>query len=549
MRPVAQLSRFASRLVGSIAVLALAACGDSSPTDPRSSEPSENESPTASIVSPAANSTFTEDDTVVFEGEASDPEDGALSNSSVTWESNQDGRLGTGASVEVVGLSRGDHTVTLTATDSEGATSSDEISVTVEVSNRSPNVSIETPSDSSVFAEGDTVLLEGSATDPEEGALSGSSLVWESNSDGELGTGEAVEVSSLSVGDHTVTLTATDPEGAKTSDEVSITVEAPPTVSLGVKLPRPDLNFADSATIANGEAVMLAWSSTNDPTDCQASGNWSGDESVSGDTVRTAGLSGSANLEYILRCENSAGVDADTVYVDVGAPGQRHATSNRPDVSDKQKVRFFYVIPEGGQDRELDLGGGIESVFKAFQDTFEIHTGRRFRVDTYNDGYDITFVEAPINSDDNQSDRDEIRWELQDRGLYNRDEYFLVIFYDGENTGPSGGCCREAYINHLLSNEQRPKDPSTVGHELVHAHNIVDEDAPNEGPEDNPGHVTDHEDDLMDETSGEPFTDHFLVDYGCDDYYWDPGLARCADVPEPADDINLLSDSPVLIVQ
>lgn len=63
-----------------------------------------------------------------------------------------------------------------------------------------------------VFADTQLVFLDGLALDPEDGRIASTSLVWTSNRDGVLGSGEHLEVvaNTLSNGDHLVTLTATD---------------------------------------------------------------------------------------------------------------------------------------------------------------------------------------------------------------------------------------------------------------------------------------------------------------------------------------------------
>jgi hypothetical protein len=103
-------------LVLSVVVLA-AGCGDDT-----SSSPVANQPPAAAITSPENGAVFAEGDTVRFEGSGSDPEDGALTGTSLAWSSSLDGAIGTGASVSADDLSPGVHLVSLTATDSRGAT-------------------------------------------------------------------------------------------------------------------------------------------------------------------------------------------------------------------------------------------------------------------------------------------------------------------------------------------------------------------------------------------------------------------------------------------
>ena len=184
-----------------------------------------NQPPTASITSPTHGTTFSYGSPVAFQGTAVDPEDGALTGPSLAWTSNLDGGIGVGESFALNDLSVGYHTITLTATDSEGASASDSVTIRIRLPNQPPAATITSPSDGATFVQGDPVLFEAGVTDPEDGVLSGASLVWTSSLQGDIGTGEAFARNDLSVGTHTITLTATDSEGASASDSISIEIE------------------------------------------------------------------------------------------------------------------------------------------------------------------------------------------------------------------------------------------------------------------------------------------------------------------------------------
>jgi hypothetical protein len=85
--------------------------------------------PTVSITSPADPSTFDSGVTILFEGTASDFEDGDLT-ASLSWTSSIDGPIGTGGSISTI-LSDGSHTVTASVIDSGGNTGSASIGITV----------------------------------------------------------------------------------------------------------------------------------------------------------------------------------------------------------------------------------------------------------------------------------------------------------------------------------------------------------------------------------------------------------------------------------
>lgn len=191
-----------------------------------------NQPPSATIDQPVDGGSADAGTSVTFSGSATDPEDGALVGASLVWTSSLDGQIGTGESFFRADLSAGTHTVTLTATDGGGSTGTDQISFTV---NPGLAVTIEAPSETNgvpaAFQVGQTITFQGSADDPEDGPLSGGSLVWTSNVDGQIGTGTSFSRSDLSEGMHTVVLVATDSDGNSAEDTVLVNVNPPPDAS------------------------------------------------------------------------------------------------------------------------------------------------------------------------------------------------------------------------------------------------------------------------------------------------------------------------------
>lgn len=144
-----------------LAAAALAGCGgggDEGPTEP------ENRPPDVTIDEPATGSTFDEGETVTFEGSAVDPDQGTLGGDALVWSSDLDGRLGTGTTLDAPALSAGDHEITLEATDAEGATDSDQISLAI--------VS-DTPSERADLRPSGFAVLPGGALDDETVAVVG----------------------------------------------------------------------------------------------------------------------------------------------------------------------------------------------------------------------------------------------------------------------------------------------------------------------------------------------------------------------------------------
>ncbi|MBX2821080.1 MAG: T9SS type A sorting domain-containing protein [Rhodothermaceae bacterium] len=97
-----------------------------------------------------------------------------------------------------------------------------EFSVTSAPANQPPVVTITSPADGSSFNDGDTINFTGTATDNEDGTISGS-ITWSSDLDGSLGSGASVSTT-LSIGTHIITASVTDSGGLSDSDQITVTV-------------------------------------------------------------------------------------------------------------------------------------------------------------------------------------------------------------------------------------------------------------------------------------------------------------------------------------
>ncbi len=89
-----------------------------------------------------------------------------------------------------------------------------------------PRVTIESPEDGASFEEAAEITFSGRAADFQGGDIAGQALVWTSSLDGTIGGGKTIISDSLSVGTHTITLTATDAVGASSSDTITINIIA-----------------------------------------------------------------------------------------------------------------------------------------------------------------------------------------------------------------------------------------------------------------------------------------------------------------------------------
>lgn len=171
--------------------------------------------PSAFITYPPTGSTFYTSQTINFSGYAFDP-DQVIADEDLAWTSNIDGDLGTGPTVSGQ-LSAGTHTITLTATDNYGLQRTATITITVVSGAGYPTARITSPPTGTIISPGDSITLEGVGTDPEDGTLPDTSLVWTSDVDGYLGYGHSLTVTpsggSCSSTVHVITLTVTDSDG------------------------------------------------------------------------------------------------------------------------------------------------------------------------------------------------------------------------------------------------------------------------------------------------------------------------------------------------
>jgi hypothetical protein len=98
----------------------------------------------------------------------------------------------------------------------------DETDAAITIPNHPPMVTILNPQSGKAFAPGMLVVLQGTATDLEDGALPDSVLEWSSDIQGSLGIGPSVALNVLKPGHHVITLSAVDSYGIKSSTSVSV---------------------------------------------------------------------------------------------------------------------------------------------------------------------------------------------------------------------------------------------------------------------------------------------------------------------------------------
>jgi hypothetical protein len=293
--------------IGLTLLVVLSCTEKDNPVDPTNSRP------VVSITNLAAGASYFAGDTITFTATATDTEDGALDTASIVWASSIDGIFGTGSPCLIDTLTVNTHLIIVTATDSDGAIGADTATVMI-LDNTVPVVAITSPVDSSVFAIGDTVTFVGTATDGNDSTLSGEALVWTSDLDGQIGTSDSLTTDSLSVGEHTIVLTATDSVGLIGADTVTIdvvtrllpTVEITSPVNNALFMVDDTISFVGTGTDADGVVLAgdaLVWTSDLDSL------------LGTGDTLLVSDLTEGTH-SVILRATDSLGyVGADTITV------------------------------------------------------------------------------------------------------------------------------------------------------------------------------------------------------------------------------------------
>ncbi|MEZ4521398.1 MAG: S8 family serine peptidase [Thermomicrobiales bacterium] len=190
-----------------------------------------NQAPSATITLPEDDAVFYADQTIQFSGSAFDWDE-TIPDGNLSWSSSIDGELGTGGEI-TASLSQGEHVITLTATDSLGATGEDSVTVVVQAGAGVPSAIILEPDPQGAFYGPDTpITFVGQGTDPEDGTLPDENLSWSSDIDGFLGTGSTIEVPLSGPPPtpcensvfHEVTLTATDSDGNQAQQTITIRV-------------------------------------------------------------------------------------------------------------------------------------------------------------------------------------------------------------------------------------------------------------------------------------------------------------------------------------
>ncbi len=192
--------------------------------------------PAIEIVEPLTDGEYKEGQDIPFEAVASDAED-TSDLLVLDWTSSIDTNFSLSGSPTAAGLYTGtstliagDHTITVTATDTEGKTNSASVDITVDETS-APVVEIVSPIATNTYQINTDITFEATATDDED-ASDALTLEWTSSFESAFalaGTWDAAnsvftDAAQLTEGTHTITVTATDTDGKQGTASVDIEV-------------------------------------------------------------------------------------------------------------------------------------------------------------------------------------------------------------------------------------------------------------------------------------------------------------------------------------
>ncbi len=244
--------------------------------------------PDVAITAPTGDLTFNTGENITFTGSAKDSKGNDVANSSLLWSSDINGAMGTGTTITSKILSKGQHTITLTAKDSKGNSGSAFIIITIgEPQPSAPTVQITSPADSNDYIStdaatttelylvnaGDVINFVGKATDYDGTAITGEKLEWISSKDGKLFTGTEFKLNTRSVysldyeplkeGEHTIYLKATGSVGtAQAFIKIKVVNNNPAAVIVNPPETCPETNTL-CKTFAPGEFINFQGTATD----------------------------------------------------------------------------------------------------------------------------------------------------------------------------------------------------------------------------------------------------------------------------------------------
>jgi PKD repeat protein/DNA/RNA endonuclease G (NUC1) len=300
------------------------------------------------VVDAGADQTVDEGSKVNFAGSFTDT--GSLDTHSVAWDF-ADGSTADTNEANHTYADNGTYNATFTVTDSDGAVSSDELTVTVN--NVAPTITNLT-GDSSV-KEGETVNFSATATDPGSDTIT---YIWDFGDGSE--TVEGAEASHIFTdnGTYNVTLTASDEDGGETAQTLEVTVEnvAPTFTQINGK-----------TTVNEGEAVDYNATAT-DPGDDELTYTWNFADGTSEVQGANASHTFSQNGVYdavVTASDDDGAATTSNLSITVNNVAPTITTDTAKTGDEGSSVDFEATFDDTGNDDltvTWDFGDGSDSI-------------------------------------------------------------------------------------------------------------------------------------------------------------------------------------------
>ncbi|MGC4034414.1 MAG: PKD domain-containing protein [Chitinophagaceae bacterium] len=289
----------------------------------------------APVANAGANQTITlPTNTVTINGSASSDADGSIA--SYTWTKVSGPTSGTitsatSATTTVTGLAQGTYVFLLTVKDDDGATATDNVTITVNAApNQAPvaNAGI----NQTITLPINTVTLDGTASSDADGSIV--SYTWTKTAGGTAtianATGSTTSVTNLQAGQYTFQLTVKDDDGATATKTVRVTV-----LNATDQDPVADAGQAQTITLPVN-SVTLNGSGSVDPDGTISTYAWT---KISGPMQSTIAAAGSVTTAvnnlvegvYVFRLtvtDNSGNTATDSVTITVNAAANKAPVAN-----------------------------------------------------------------------------------------------------------------------------------------------------------------------------------------------------------------------------
>ena len=264
-------------------------------------------------------------------------------------------------------------------------------------------------------------------------------------------------------------------------------------------------------------------------------------------TTRATATTAATRVTVTTRAVATTGTTATTSTTTPGPAGR--SLVDRADERDGYQIHLMYVVPEDGEDRQLDLDGSLLRSAASFDDWFAGQNGgKRVRIDTFAGKPEVTFHRLPRTEADYTATGAQVR-NVVDRDLvaagFNHPRKVYAVYYDGGSTYSCGGGAwppllrgrvAALYLRGTPPNA-RPCTTVTIGpaggpgywewsmlHEIIHTLGYVPTCAPHQHRS---GHVPETSDLMY--GGEEPWRFPVTLDIGRDDYFGH-GLDNCPDL-------------------